>query len=201
MSCSSLKAAALFAAVALSAFNLPAQAATVLPNGTLTKSTSSVTVDNALSLIGSGASGFNFSGATGDFSSAISPKGYFYSTYLFTVASSTAESVVTTLNNASGVANLSERIYAYNGGFLGDAVAGPSIIQAWSSNLSFAGTSISVVSPKALTAGQYVIEVRGTSQGNFGGSLSVTPVPEPQQYALLIAGLGVIGVLARRRRF
>jgi len=30
--------------------------------------------------------------------------------------------------------------------------------------------------------------------------LSVTPVPEPSTYALLFAGLGVIGLVARRRR-
>jgi len=34
----------------------------------------------------------------------------------------------------------------------------------------------------------------------YSGELSVTPVPEPQTYALLLAGLGVIGLLSRRRR-
>ncbi|WP_430433076.1 PEP-CTERM sorting domain-containing protein [Methyloversatilis sp.] len=32
------------------------------------------------------------------------------------------------------------------------------------------------------------------------GSLTVTPVPEPEQCALLLAGLGLIGAAARRRR-
>ncbi len=32
------------------------------------------------------------------------------------------------------------------------------------------------------------------------GALSVTPVPEPETYALLLAGLGLIGAAARRRR-
>jgi hypothetical protein len=30
-------------------------------------------------------------------------------------------------------------------------------------------------------------------------SLSVTPVPEPETYALLLAGLGLMGFVARRR--
>lgn len=42
--------------------------------------------------------------------------------------------------------------------------------------------------------------------GNFmgeigvGGSSMLTPVPEPETYALLLAGLGVVGQVARRRR-
>lgn len=34
----------------------------------------------------------------------------------------------------------------------------------------------------------------------YSGELSVTPVPEPETYALLLAGLGVVGLVARRRR-
>ena len=30
--------------------------------------------------------------------------------------------------------------------------------------------------------------------------LSVTPVPEPETYALMLAGLGAVGFIARRRR-
>ncbi|WP_271008150.1 FxDxF family PEP-CTERM protein [Paucibacter sp. B51] len=35
---------------------------------------------------------------------------------------------------------------------------------------------------------------------NFQGSLVLTPVPEPETYALLLAGLGVVGFVARRRK-
>lgn len=34
----------------------------------------------------------------------------------------------------------------------------------------------------------------------YSGTLNVTPVPEPETYALMLAGLGAIGFLARRRR-
>jgi len=34
---------------------------------------------------------------------------------------------------------------------------------------------------------------------NFSGSLQVTPVPEPSTYVMLLAGLGAIGTIARRR--
>lgn len=35
----------------------------------------------------------------------------------------------------------------------------------------------------------------------LSGEFNVTAVPEPEQYALFLAGLGVIGAIARRRRF
>ncbi|MEO8310900.1 MAG: PEP-CTERM sorting domain-containing protein [Caldimonas sp.] len=40
----------------------------------------------------------------------------------------------------------------------------------------------------------------GTVGGNVYGTIAVTPVPEPGTYALLLAGLGAISVVARRRR-
>jgi len=38
-----------------------------------------------------------------------------------------------------------------------------------------------------------------TGNPNFSGSLQVTAVPEPESYAMLLAGLGAIGLVARRR--
>ena len=46
------------------------------------------------------------------------------------------------------------------------------------------------------TANGFTIQQGGGSV-NFA---AVTPVPEPETYALMLAGLGVMGVLARRRR-
>lgn len=36
--------------------------------------------------------------------------------------------------------------------------------------------------------------------GAFSGTITATPVPEPESVALALAGLGVVGMLARRRR-
>ncbi|ARO88962.1 PEP-CTERM sorting domain-containing protein [Nitrosospira lacus] len=33
----------------------------------------------------------------------------------------------------------------------------------------------------------------------YSGSISVTPVPEPEAYAMLLAGLGLMGAVVRRR--
>jgi PEP-CTERM motif-containing protein len=40
----------------------------------------------------------------------------------------------------------------------------------------------------------------GTVGGTVYGTVTVTPVPEPSSYALMLAGLGAIGLIARRRR-
>jgi hypothetical protein len=54
-----------------------------------------------------------------------------------------------------------------------------------------------------LSSGYYALkvdgQVLGTGGGAFGGDLTVSPVPEPQSWAMLLAGLGMVGVTARRK--
>ena len=56
----------------------------------------------------------------------------------------------------------------------------------------------------ASSAGSYYVAVGGLSNGTAGGiyngAISVTAVPEPETYAMMLAGLGALGFLARRRR-
>ena len=57
-----------------------------------------------------------------------------------------------------------------------------------------------------LAAGTYALNVLGFATGSQGGFYSggfiatTTPVPEPQTYALLLAGLAAVGFTASRRR-
>lgn len=82
---------------------------------------------------------------------------------------------------------------------LGTAIAGVNNtgpgahpLDAWS--LSAAG----------LAGGSYALKVDGKVLGNGGGAyagdLTISPVPEPETYGMLLGGLGLLGFLARRRR-
>jgi hypothetical protein len=56
----------------------------------------------------------------------------------------------------------------------------------------------------ALTGGDYYYQITGNATGTSGGFYSITSavqaVPEPETYALLLAGLGIMGSLYRRRK-
>lgn len=61
------------------------------------------------------------------------------------------------------------------------------------------------LSPTLLAAGAYSLVINGMQSADgasYGGNLAVAvaAVPEPETYALLLAGLGVLGFVARRRR-
>jgi hypothetical protein len=52
-----------------------------------------------------------------------------------------------------------------------------------------------------LSAGTYSFTVNGLSKGgSYTGRIDVSSVPEPESFALVLAGLGVAGVLNARRR-
>ena len=53
------------------------------------------------------------------------------------------------------------------------------------------------------TTDTYAIKVDGSVNGgsaSYGGSVSISAVPEPKTYAMLLAGLGLLAFTARRRR-
>lgn len=61
------------------------------------------------------------------------------------------------------------------------------------------------ISGNNLASGNYYLQVTGNLVGNtgaaFGGAISMAaPVPEPETYGMMLAGLGVLGFLARRRK-
>lgn len=63
----------------------------------------------------------------------------------------------------------------------------------------------SVLFDQPLTVGSaYSFRVTGNALGSAGGTYaflaSAAPVPEPESYALMLAGLAVIGSIVRRRR-
>ncbi|MEP7101264.1 MAG: FxDxF family PEP-CTERM protein [Burkholderiales bacterium] len=57
-------------------------------------------------------------------------------------------------------------------------------------------------SASSLAAGTYTIFVTGTGTAGsaYTGNVVITPVPEPQTYALILAGLVAVGFLGARRK-
>ena len=68
---------------------------------------------------------------------------------------------------------------------------------------SFDGTTGSTPHSVNLGAGVYVYAVTGTATGAFGRYQmlsSVSAVPEPETWGLMLAGIGLLGFLAKRRQ-
>ena len=146
------------------------------------------------------------------FSSASSTP--FYDAYYFTIpTASTPEastsSVTSTISLGSflGINNLQARLYAGHSNTTGSV--GGSIISPWGTMVNpVPGVTIEtvVLNPTLpLVAGIYTLQIRGAVTGSGGGSyagvLNLTPVPEPETYAMLLAGLGLVGFISRRRQF
>jgi len=130
----------------------------------------------------------------------------FYDDYTFTLSPAAALSSITAsidLGLFFGINNISARLYQGSGPFSG---ASTPIMQAWSTPFS-AGPgltgSTTVISLASLAANIYTLEIRGDVVGMAGGSysgvLNVSPIPEPETYALMLAGLGLLGFAMRRK--
>lgn len=74
--------------------------------------------------------------------------------------------------------------------------------------LSFAQTNadpfeIWTISTAVLSAGAYTLTLIGTNSaaiGTYSGNLAVAAIPEAGTYGMMLAGLGLVGFLVRRRR-
>jgi hypothetical protein len=61
-----------------------------------------------------------------------------------------------------------------------------------------AGTTLNIAAANTNVRFYWLDDHWNDNQG--GLSLNVTPVPEPHEWAMLLAGLGMVGAIARRRR-
>ncbi len=132
----------------------------------------------------------------------------FYDDYAFQVDGSTFNSLTATIDLGSwfDISNLQVRLYQGTLQTTTTGAAGPALIAAWSAQSLTAqssGGDVQVIAPIDLLPGSYVLEVRGNITGNYGGSyagvLNLAPVPEPGAIGMMLAGLGLLGFVARRR--
>jgi hypothetical protein len=129
--------------------------------------------------------------------------GSFLDTYRFSISDAFLDSSVAVSNNilpAYGIASGSYSLFSFGAnnlmGDADDALFGGS----W----SFDGTTGSLVNTVSLTAGNYYFAVSGITTGLQGGFYTITtaiaPIPEPEIYGMLLAGMALMGFLARRRQ-
>jgi hypothetical protein len=91
-------------------------------------------------------------------------------------------------------------------------ITGLSLYNATGDTLVRSGTSLLsgnvdlwAINADSLAAGNYYLQVNGNvvsdQPASFGGTVTLAaPVPEPETYGMMLAGLGVLGYLARRRK-
>ncbi|MCX7291370.1 FxDxF family PEP-CTERM protein [Janthinobacterium sp.] len=135
---------------------------------------------------------------TGGFSATPSPLGAFTDTFTFTpdaTFGSTAQAFLANLSVTGSDASSINFSGANLNGIALTGFGGPTVF-GYAQGQVLAQTSL-------LFNGPMVLTVMGSSNGgSYGGTfnLNLAPVPEPETYGMLLAGLGVLGFLARRRK-
>ena len=115
--------------------------------------------------------------------------GAFGDTYTFTLAAQSTVASAAQIFGGFGSYSL----------FSGDALPGGlADTQLFSFNFGTAANSVS------LAAGSYFYVISGLTFGpgvyTLNSSAVAAPVPEPETYALMLAGLGIVGFMAARRK-
>ena len=130
------------------------------------------------------------------FGNTFKAAGEFMDTFTFTPApTGMATGSITTIGftKSSNIdftaATLNGEAFTLSGGGLGHnfgftgliPAAGSLIVKVWG------------IAAPGLAAGSAI-------SGSYGGNVAVSPIPEPETYAMMMAGLGLVGFMARRRK-
>jgi hypothetical protein len=158
-----------------------------------------------LATVGDGVGGFN--AHFGDTFTASTVGSSFSDIFTFNIGTpfDAAASVTSSFLNTPQTKDLlitGFSLYRYDPGTM--AVLGTAIAGINETGFGSHPTDSWSLSAYGLSSGYYALKVDGrvlgTGGGAFGGDLTVSPVPEPATYGMLLAGLGLVGVAATRRR-
>lgn len=127
----------------------------------------------------------------------------FYDDFVINVPVSAVNTITSTIDfgDLLSISNLQVRLY---GGAI-PSLSASNVIEAWSTPISSGSQTgiVSVLAPTTLEAGDYILEVRGLVDGQFGGSysgvLNIVPVPLPAAAWLLGSAIAGLGLFGRRR--
>ena len=93
---------------------------------------------------------------------------------------------------ASGLNITGLGLYDMNGEVVGGTLQSTGATDSWT------------LSSANLAAGSYYVQISGSvvsnSAGKYYANVAMAPVPEPETYAMMLAGLGMLGFVARRRK-
>lgn len=124
--------------------------------------------------------------------------GAFADVYSFSLSNQSLVSSTAVTANVSSVFRIVGGVYQLFSGLYGSGTE-TLVGGAW----TFDGTTGDTQNSLTLDAGDYFYLVTGTATGSAGGVYSLVStaaaVPEPETYALWLAGLGVVGFVVMRR--
>jgi hypothetical protein len=137
-----------------------------------------------------------------DVSNTISAAGSFSDVYSFSVTSdATLSGILAAIQflNIVGISDFSSSLW------LGDQLLAAGDTTVTDSGNGVSSTTSSIYYTPLLAGPPPIYEVRATgtvvgSSGSYGGALVLSPVPEPEIYAMVAVGMGLIGWASRRKK-
>ena len=212
------------ASVGLASTVVPAPGSGLTLGNSYTQKNQTSTVAGAATvndISGNGTSSYSYSNGWGGSQSVITADGQntygFYDSYVFSITGSNLDAITSTINLGSGLggthlSHLDAELFRLQGNsslpsfapaqssMVGDSVA----VTNFTLTPSVSGTTEVLATNQAVSAGTYVLEVRGladgASGGTYSGTLNVQAVPVPAALPLVLSGFGLMGAFARRRR-
>ena len=131
--------------------------------------------------------------------------GPFTDTYTFSLAAHSLVSADATSNATLIIPNISiAEIIGFGASIDATPLSLSSITTPLGPNFSQQVTKLLTSPPIDLSAGSHTLTIFGTGTtlgaAPYSGNIFATHVPEPESYVMMLAGLGALGFLARRRR-